>query len=152
MTVPVGPGSRVRLRFRLQINDGELVDETPDEGATFVYGDGNLPGPFERRLTGMVVNEQRCFEVASDDAFGPRIEENVQRIDRSRFPADIGLEAGLVVSFADAQDAELPGGVIGLDEKTATVDFNHPLSGKDLLFDVTILDVEQVSNEIARSR
>ena len=152
MTVPVGPGSRVRLRFRLQLKDGELVDETPDEGATFVHGDGNLPGPFERCLTGMVANEQRCFEVTSDDAFGPRVAENIQRIDRSRFPAAIGLEAGLVVSFADAQDAELPGVVIDLDEETATADFNHPLAGKDLLFDVTILDVEQVSNEIARSR
>ena len=100
----------------------------------------------------MAVNEHQCFDVASEEAFGPRREENIQRIDRGRFPADIGLESGLVVSFADAQDAELPGVVIDLDAETATVDFNHPLAGKDLRFDVTILAVERVSNEIARSR
>ena len=152
MSSVVGPGCRIRLRFRLELTHGELVDETPDEGATFLYGDGNLPEAFERRLFGMAVNEHQCFDVPSEEAFGPRREENIQRIDRGRFSADIGLESGLVVSFADAQDAELPGVVIDLDAETATVDFNHPLAGKDLRFDVTILAVERVSNEIARSR
>lgn len=152
MAVRIGPGTRVRLRFRLQLPDGELVDETPQDGATFDYGDGNLPGVFEQLLNGMQASESRCFEVQSDDAFGPRRDDNVQQIGRSRFPSEIGLERGLVVSFADAQDAELPGVVIDLDEESATVDFNHPLAGKDLLFDVTILSVEQISNEIARSR
>ena len=41
MSIVVGPGCRIRLRFRLELTHGELVDETPDEGATFLYGDGN---------------------------------------------------------------------------------------------------------------
>ena len=69
---------------------------------------------------------------------------NVQLIGRDRFAAMVGdmpLEEGLVVSF-QAPDGELPGVVVGVYEDTVKVDFNHPLSGQDITFDVSVLEVE----------
>jgi FKBP-type peptidyl-prolyl cis-trans isomerase SlpA len=66
----------------------------------------------------------------------------VQYLPRARFTADDELEVGLVFSFADAGGGELPGLIIGLDEDEVTVDFNHPLAGRNILFDVLVHRVE----------
>ena len=67
---------------------------------------------------------------------------NVQRIPRASFGADVELEEGLVVSFSDAANSELPGVVRQFDDDMVEVDFNHPLAGRNLSFEVRILDVQ----------
>ena len=69
---------------------------------------------------------------------------------RSSFSEDMDLSEGLVVSFADQRKAELPGVISRIDEDEVEVDFNHPLAGSDLLFEVQVIAVEQVSNDIIR--
>jgi FKBP-type peptidyl-prolyl cis-trans isomerase SlpA len=68
----------------------------------------------------------------------------------SDFDNDIKLTEGLMISFADQQKTELPGVVKRVLGDVVEVDFNHPLAGRDIVFDVEIVSVEQVSNEIAR--
>jgi FKBP-type peptidyl-prolyl cis-trans isomerase SlpA len=80
--------------------------------------------------------------VPPEDAFGQPNENNVQRISRDSFDAGLELEIGLVCSFADAAGGELPGLVIAFDEEEVTVDFNHPLAGRTILFDVHIHRIE----------
>ncbi len=65
----------------------------------------------------------------------------MQQVPRDQFAADMELVEGLVVSFADAQKAELPGVVHSFDDKQVTVDFNHPLAGRNIIFDVKVIDV-----------
>ncbi|HSB96634.1 MAG TPA: peptidylprolyl isomerase, partial [Spongiibacteraceae bacterium] len=81
------------------------------------------------------------FAVLPEEAFGQPNPNNIQVFKRSAFAADMDLHEGLVISFADASKAELPGVVkyIGADE--VTVDFNHPLAGQTLIFAVAIVDV-----------
>ena len=67
---------------------------------------------------------------------------NLQTIKRDQFGDDITLEKGLVLSFADAQNAELPGVVSSYTDEEVVVDFNHPLAGKEVIFDVQIIDVK----------
>ena len=66
----------------------------------------------------------------------------MQYLPRDQFDDDIDLEIGLVFSFADARGGELPGMVISFDEEEVSVDFNHPLSGRTILFDVMVHRVE----------
>jgi FKBP-type peptidyl-prolyl cis-trans isomerase SlpA len=148
--VPVGPGARVRLRFELRLASGEEVDSTGGKAAEFVVGDGNLPAAFEHAMFGMRAGDRDVFRIESGHGFGPHNADNVQRVPRSRF-ADMELQEGLIVSFADKQQAELPGVIAEIGEDLVEVDFNHPLAGKDLDFEVEIFAVEQVSNEIVRS-
>ncbi len=148
--VPIGPGTRVRLRFSLLLDTNELIDSTGDQGAEFTVGDGNLLPGFERVMYGLKSGDNARFEIPSDEGFGHPKDENIQRIKRSAFAPDISLEPGLVVSFSDAQNTELPGVVKGVENELVEVDFNHPLAGRDLIFEVQILDVMQVSNEIVR--
>ncbi|MDA9367014.1 hypothetical protein N9R10_05165, partial [Pseudomonadales bacterium] len=83
-------------------------------------------------------------------AFGEHLEANMQRLRRGQFPVNMVLTEGLMMSFADKTDSELPGVINKIQGDSIEVDFNHPLAGKDLIFDVAIVEVEQISNEIIR--
>lgn len=148
--IPVGPGTRVELRFSLTLQDGEVIDSTGEKTAVFVVGDGNLLPGFERAMFGLRAGDSERLFIEAAQGFGEPRSENVQRIKRSQFPADMALSEGLIVSFADQQDAELPGVVTDITEDLVEVDFNHPLAGKNLYFEVDIVAVEQVSDEILR--
>lgn len=149
--IPIGPGTRVTLRFTLRLAGGDEIDTTGNQPAVFTVGDGNLLPGFERAMFGLKAGDCKTSSISADDGFGAHNADNVQRMPRTNFAEDIELEAGLIVSFADQQKSELPGVVTWVSETMVEVDFNHPLAGKDLEFEVEILDVEQVSNEIARA-
>lgn len=146
-TIPVShvisAQTRARFFFSLSLQDGSVIDSC--FGATPVQctpGDGNLLPAFDSCLLGLRVGDKRQFVVPAEDAFGKRQDANLKRIPRERFSQDIELIEGLVVSFAAAEGGELPGVIHRLMGEMVEVDFNHPLAGRDIVFDVEIVDVE----------
>lgn len=138
----IGPATRVSLHFSLRLENGDIVDSNFDgDPASFTVGDGSLLPGFERRLFGLHSGEQAEYRIPPEDAFGQPNPANVQHFARSQF-AGTELAEGLVISFADAQQAELPGIVRAFDDDEVTIDFNHPLAGLPLLFSVQIVDVQ----------
>lgn len=143
VNVPVSEGTRVYLNFSVSLEDGSEVDTNfGGDPVDFVIGDGSLLPGFERRLFGMSAGERQMFTVLPEDAFGQPNDNNVQYLPRDQFDDDVELEIGLVFSFADASGGELPGMVLSYDEEEVSVDFNHPLSGRTILFDVLVHRVE----------
>lgn len=141
----IGPGTKITLHFALQLDNGELVDTNFErDPATFTVGDGNLLPGFEKALFGMLEGEHKTLVIRPEDGFGQRNPNNIQEIARSQFSPDLELSEGLMLSFADAQKTELPGVVVSFDEDVVVVDFNHPLAGRDILFEVAILKIEPV--------
>jgi FKBP-type peptidyl-prolyl cis-trans isomerase SlpA len=141
----IGPGTKITLHFALQLDNGELVDTNFErDPATFTVGDGNLLPGFEKALFGMLEGEHKTVVIKPEDGFGQRNPNNIQEIARSQFSPDLELREGLMLSFADAQKTELPGVVVRFDEDVVVVDFNHPLAGRDILFEVAILKIEPV--------
>ena len=147
---PIGPGTRVTLTFSLKLENGDLVDSTGTTPAQFTVGDGNLLPGFERALFGLSEGDKRTINIPPTEGFGEPNEDNVQRIKRSQFQSNMVLSEGLMMSFSDAQNTELPGVIMQVDDDYVEVDFNHPLAGKVIIFEVDILGVEQISNEILR--
>lgn len=140
--------SEVTLHFALRMPAGEVIDSNFDKApAKFRLGDGNMPEGFERLLIGLRVGDEKRFQVEPEDAFGHRQEGNIRRLDRSKFSdteATQPLEPGLMVSFA-GPGGELPGVVTNVEEREVEVDFNHPLAGTVILFDVEILAVSNAN-------
>ena len=135
-------GKQVQLHFALKLADGQVIDSTFDrDPATLKVGDGNLPGGFEELIIGLKAGDKQSFVVPPEKAFAQPNPNNIQHMKRSDFAADMALEVGMVVSFADANQAELPGVIKQVEDNLVIVDFNHPLAGKELTFDVEILDV-----------
>lgn len=142
-TMPIGPNSRVTLHFALNFQDGGVIDSNFDgEAAVLVFGDGSLPYEFEQKLVGMTAGENGTFTLPPEQAFGQANPNNVQLFSRSDFAAELKLVEGLVISFADARQSELPGVVKSVQDDQVTVDFNHPLAGATILFKVSILAVD----------
>ncbi len=141
--VPVSEGTRVVLNFSVSLEDGSEVDTNfGGDPVEFVVGDGSLLPGFERLLFGLSAGERQMFTVSPENAFGQPNDNNVQYLPREQFEDDVELEIGLVFSFADASGGELPGMIIAFDDNEVTIDFNHPLSGRVILFDVLIHRVE----------
>jgi FKBP-type peptidyl-prolyl cis-trans isomerase SlpA len=143
IAAPVGEGTRVVVNFSLSLEDGSEVDSNfGGDPVEFVIGDGNLLPGFERHLFGMSAGDRQIFSVLPEDAFGQINDNNVQLVPRRQFDDDAELEIGLLFSFSDASGGELPGMIIAIDENEVEVDFNHPLAGRTIMFDVLIHRVE----------
>lgn len=141
MTV-VAQNTKVTLHFALTLPGGDIVDSTFDKKpAIFTFGDGSLLSGFEKKLLGMQKGERKQFTVTPEDAFGQPNPANVQHFKRSDFDSAMELHEGLIISFADASKAELPGVVKSFNDDEVIIDFNHPLAGRVIYFDVEILDV-----------
>lgn len=138
----IAPGSQITMHFALKLEDGQVVDSTFERTpAKFAMGDGNLLPGFEEYLGGLATGDHKVFAIPPEKAFGQPNPQNMQEMKRNAFPVDMPVAPGLMVSFADAQGAELPGVITAVEGDWVTVDFNHPLAGKTLQFEVQILEV-----------
>ncbi|MFC3608762.1 FKBP-type peptidyl-prolyl cis-trans isomerase [Stutzerimonas tarimensis] len=138
----IGPDKAVTLHFALKLDNGEVVDSTFDkQPATFKVGDGNLLPGFEQALYGLKAGDKRTLSIPPENGFGQPNPQNVQSMPRSQFQ-NMELSEGLLVIFNDAANTELPGVVKSFDEAFVQIDFNHPLAGKTLSFEVEVIQVD----------
>ncbi|MEH6576684.1 MAG: peptidylprolyl isomerase [Amphritea sp.] len=138
----IAADSKVTLHFAIKLENGQVVDSNFEGNpATFIVGDGQLLEGFERPLLGMKSGDEAIIDISPEQGFGMSNPNNLQRLPRSQFK-DMALEPGLVISFADAGNGELPGVISEFNDQTVTVDFNHPLAGQHLKFEVKIINVE----------
>ncbi|WP_028470397.1 FKBP-type peptidyl-prolyl cis-trans isomerase [Neptunomonas japonica] len=136
----IGPEKTITLHFEIRLQNGDVVDSNfANQPATFTVGDGNMLAGFEAAIFGLKVGDRQIFKITPEHGFGMPNPSNIQKVGRESF-SGIELETGLVIGFQDAS-GELPGVVVSFDDINVEVDFNHPLAGKDLEFEVKILDV-----------
>jgi len=140
--IRIGQTMKVTLHFAIKLENGDVVDSTFDkQPATFTVGDGNLLPGFEMALFGLKGGDKRSLPITPEQGFGQPNPQNVQVLPRGQF-GEMELSEGLLVIFNDAANAELPGVVKDFNDAHVTIDFNHPLAGKSLTFDVEIIEVK----------
>lgn len=145
-TLEVGPGTRVHLNFELRLKSGELIDSNLErDPVKFEVGDSSLLFGFEKRLFGLTAGEQRVFDVPASEGFGEHNPDNIQKIPADQF-GEVDPQPGMILGFSDPAQGEVPGVILGVEEKYVEVDFNHPLAGRDLQFEVHIHAVEPASS------
>lgn len=138
----IAQGTIVTLNFSLALEDGTVVDSNlEEEPVTFTVGDGNLLPGFEKAMLGLKAGDERELLITPENGFGMPNSSNQQEVSRSDFPEDIELSIGLVLSFSDAQNTELPGVIKEIGDEKVLVDFNHPLAGRSLVFTIKIHSV-----------
>jgi FKBP-type peptidyl-prolyl cis-trans isomerase SlpA len=137
-------GSAVTFHFTIKLKDGSIADSTHQMGkpAKLVIGDGSLSDNFEQCLFGLQAGDQRTIELNAADAFGLPNPDNIHHMDRTKFAGDAELDVGVIMGFSGPDGMEIPGIVTAIEGESVTVDFNHPLAGQDVTFDVEILAVE----------
>lgn len=143
MSKEIDAHSEVLFHFTLTLSDGSVADSTKLQGkpAKLKMGDGSLTANFEACLLGLKAGAEHSFELGPDDAFGAVNPNNIHHMERSQFAADMDLSEGSIVAFTQPNGAEIPGIIRGVAGDSVTVDFNHPLAGQQVTFDVEILTV-----------
>ena len=137
----IGQNSTVTLHFALKFENGDIVDSNFEKDpATFTVGGGSLLPGFENKLFGLKKGDKRSFAVQPEEGFGTPNPQNVQVMPRNQFDG-MELDYGILVIFQDAAGGEMPGVVKAFNDQQVTVDFNHPLAGKVITFDVEIITV-----------
>ncbi|MCD0171855.1 peptidylprolyl isomerase [Deinococcus sp. 23YEL01] len=135
----------VELDYKLTVN-GEIVDQSePGEPLVYLHGHSNIIPGLESALEGKVTGDSLQVTVQPEEGYGPRDEDNIEDLSRDDFEDDI--EVGETY-YAQAEDGSvLPFTVMNVDGDTVQVDFNHPMAGMVLDFDVTVLSVRDATPE-----
>ena len=145
--IRIQAGSKVELHFSVSIENGIEIDNTRgrDEPVSLVIGDGNLLEGFEKALFGLRAGDRRTVHLPPEDAFGPWNPENIQIFDTVKFEQRPII--GHMIEFEDKAKASLFGVVKSVNEDTTEIDFNHPLAGKNITFEVEIFKVTPVGQQ-----
>jgi FKBP-type peptidyl-prolyl cis-trans isomerase SlyD len=131
----------VTLDYTLTVN-GEVVDSTAGiDPISFLQGYENIIPGLERELYGLKVGDQKNVSVPAKDAYGEIDPDAIVDVPRSDIPKDIPLKPGIELQVSN-EDGELLDAVItSIAKNSVRLDFNHPLAGKNLNFEVTIVDL-----------
>ncbi|WP_445114532.1 FKBP-type peptidyl-prolyl cis-trans isomerase [Acinetobacter sp. WZC-1] len=137
----IAAGSKVELHFSVAIEGGAEIDNTRsrEQPVSLVMGDGSLLPGFEKALYGLRAGDRRTVSLQPEDAFGPWNPENVQKFDTVKFEQT--PVAGHMIEFEDKAKSSLFGVVMSVNDDITEVDFNHPLAGKNITFEVEIFRV-----------
>jgi FKBP-type peptidyl-prolyl cis-trans isomerase SlpA len=139
---PISPESTVTLHLSLGLEDGTVAESTfEDEPLTFTMGDGTLEEGLELGLYGLKAGDTQRLVLQPGQAFGLHDPDKLHQLSRSEFPEELALEPGVIIGFDTAAGEELSGTVVALTDETVEVDFNHPLAGRVVAFEVEIISV-----------
>jgi peptidylprolyl isomerase len=134
-------GDTVRVHYTGRLADGSVFDSSEGrEPLEFVLGAQQVIPGFEEAVDGLSPGEERTVAIPADRAYGPRREEMVLTVGRDQFPDEIRPEVGQQLQMSqDGQVAIVT--ITGVSDAEVTLDANHPLAGKDLTFDVQLVDI-----------
>ena len=138
----------VTMHYELKNAEGQVLDSSKDqEPLVYLHGAGHIIIGLEEQLEGKTVGDQVNAVVAPEKAYGMPVDALIQTVPREAFGAEIEkVEVGMRFQ-AETEQGPVPVVVTAMDDKTVTVDGNHPLAGQQLHFDVTISAVRDASAE-----
>lgn len=142
MSRTVQPGDTVLLRCAMRANGEDVIsnlDAAAPEQVTL--GDGALPPPLERCVVGLAPGVRRVFTLPPAEAFGERDPDLVRPIERAKMPSGEVVRVESMIEFAFEDGTPLPGVVIDVTPEHVVVDFNHPLAGMVIEFEVEVVMV-----------
>ncbi|HIJ71303.1 MAG TPA: peptidylprolyl isomerase [Planctomycetes bacterium] len=139
-------GDIVKINFTGKLEDGSIFADTADsEPLEFKLGEGSIIPGIENAVEGMNVGESKSVTISPDQAYGQRQDKLVAGIDRDKFPKDVEPKVGQKFEIPQPQGQSMVVRVVDVSEQTVTVDGNHPLAGRDLTFELQLLDIASKS-------
>lgn len=135
--------SRVLAHITAKLKDGSIADSTKTSGnpSWMVLGEGHFSDAFEDNLIGNTEGDNLQFELEAVDAFGISNPDQIHFMEISQFPQDIELKLGTIVSFSQPDGGRVPGIIRSIEGASVKVDFNHPLAGQDVVFEIEIKQI-----------
>jgi FKBP-type peptidyl-prolyl cis-trans isomerase SlyD len=135
-------GSAVAFHYTLTDESGAVIDSSKGkEPMQYIHGRGQIISGLEKELTGMAVGAEKKITVKPEEGYGPIDPRRFHEIPKDKLPPD-ALKVGTMLMAQDPQGQGVPVRVHEIKEKTVIMDYNHPLAGKTLSFDIKITDIK----------
>lgn len=135
-------GDSVRINFKGKLQDGSVFANTAeDEPLEFKLGDGKILPGIENAVQGMDVGDTKSVTLSPEQAYGPRREELIGEVGRDNFPTNVEPKIGQRFEVPQQQGQPMVVRVVNVSDQSIKLDGNHPLAGKELTFDLELLDI-----------
>lgn len=139
----VEKGNRVKVQYTGRLKDGTVFDKSKaGEPLEFTVGSGQIIPGFDKAVEGMKLNEEKKVTIKPEDAYGKRDETLIREFPKSSLPENFKPEKGVTIRLQDQTGRTIPGTITDIAENSMTIDLNHPLVGKDLTFNITVVGIE----------
>lgn len=134
----------VKVHYTGKFTSGEVFDTSEGrEPLEFTLGQGMLIPGFENAVIGMMVNQSKTVTIPVEEAYGPIMEEMLQQVPREALPPEMEPYVGMQLMSQLPNGTEIPLVITEVRETEITVDANHPLAGKELVFEITLVSVTE---------
>jgi peptidylprolyl isomerase len=142
MTSEAKFGDTVKVHYKAKTKDILIFDSlTQMDPLVFTIGDGQIIPAFEKALVGMKVGEEKTINLQPEEAFGPYLEELVTTVEKSQLPPNLDIQKGQQLQIQQPDGQVILVKVIDIDDTKITFDANHPLAGKDIIFDIHLIEI-----------
>ena len=135
-------GDTVKVHYTGTLESGEVFDTSKErEPLEFKLGEGQLIPGFEKAVIGMNAGESTKVDIPSDEAYGEAREDLVIKVPKDQLPEDVEPQVGMQLQVNQPNGQPIPVRITEVGESELTLDANHPLAGKDLSFDIELIEV-----------
>jgi FKBP-type peptidyl-prolyl cis-trans isomerase 2 len=138
----VKSGDKVKVHYHGKLTNGETFDSSEGRAPLeFEVGTGMVIKGFDDGVTGMQVGDKKTVNIPFNEAYGPLNPEMIIEFPKERFPQDMQVEIGMPLVMSGQQGEQFQVVVTEIKEESVTLDANHPLAGKDLVFDIELVEI-----------
>ncbi len=135
-------GDTVKIQYTGRLDDNSVFETSVDrDPIQLTIGQGGTIPALEEAIIGMETGESKTIEISAEQAYGIHHKELVHTVSRKVLPADMEPEIGKRLKAISVDGREFPVTIRDISEKTVTMDTNHPLAGKDLTFDIELVEI-----------
>ena len=135
-------GKNVSIHYTGTLSDGTEFDSSRDrDPLSFQVGGGKVIPGFNDNVIGMEVGESKTFTIPHTEAYGPTNEEAVKQIAKTQFPEDFEIKVGEMIAGTGMNGQPFTAKILSEGAEEVTLDFNHPLAGEDLTFEVELVSI-----------
>jgi peptidylprolyl isomerase len=135
-------GDMVKVHYKGSLEDGEVFDTSAGrEPLEFTVGSGQVIPGFDEAVIGMGIGESKTKHIPSEEAYGPRRNDLQMQVERAKLPDTLDLKVGAMLGIQSHTGDVTRVTVTDLTDDTVTLDANHPLAGKDLTFEIELVEI-----------
>lgn len=136
-------GKSVAVHYTGKLEDGTVFDSSENrEPLSFKIGEGQMIKGFENAVMGMGIGEKTTVSLEPTEAYGERSDERVLKVPKNDVPEDIPTDIGTQLSINQQNGQQIPAVITDADSESITLDANHPLAGKKLIFDIEMVEIK----------
>jgi len=136
-------GDTVKVHYTGKFDNGEIFDSSENQDPLkFTIGQGHVIPGFENAVVGMNTGESKTEKIPAEDAYGAYSNELVLTVNKNNLPQEISPEIGQQLEVKNPSGDAFPVVITEITDETITLDANHPLAGRDLIFEIQLLEIE----------